>query len=149
MLFLVDNRLFYVGLHTLEPHISKKNTRWRRAIRSDIRVLAYLLYVCQGMTYIQIGEQLAIGTTSACKCVHECVYAVCRYMFSRYIHLPNIAEARISMEKWKQKTNIPGIVGALDGTHITIKKPCEYGESYWNRKSQYSINVQGSNSLFV
>jgi hypothetical protein len=70
-------------------------------------------------------------------------------MFSRYIRLPNIAEARISMEKWRQKTNIPGIVGALDGTHITIKKPCEYGESYWNRKSQYSINVQGSNSLFV
>jgi len=65
-------------------------------------------------------------------------------MFSTYIHLPTPPEARANMEKWRQHSSIPGIVGALDGTHIAISKPCEYGQDYYNRKGYYSINVQGS-----
>ena len=42
------------------------------------------------------------------------------------------------------QTGIPGIVGAIDGTHISIRKPCRNGEAYFNRKSFYSLNVQGT-----
>jgi len=62
-----------------------------------------------------------------------------------YICLPTAAEAQKSIYAWERQTRIPGIVGALDGTHIAIRKPSNRGESevYWNRKSFYSINVQG------
>jgi len=96
------------------------------------------------MTYAQISFGLGIGIMTACKCVHECTYAICRHMFSTYIHLPTPAEARINMEKWKQQTSIPGIIGAIDGTHIAIKRPCEHGNDYYNRKAHYSVNMQGS-----
>jgi len=65
-------------------------------------------------------------------------------MFSAYIRLPMPAEARANMEKWKQQTSIPGIYDAIDGTHIAIKRPQEHGQDYFNRKSHYSVNVQGS-----
>jgi hypothetical protein len=65
-------------------------------------------------------------------------------MFATYIRLPTAAEARATMEKWKQQTSMLGIYGAIDGTHITIKKPKEHGQDYFNRKSDYSINMQGT-----
>jgi len=127
-----------------EPYISKKNTHWRLAIPSRVRVIAYLLYVCQGMTYLQISEKLGIGVMTACECIRGCTYAICRHMFSTYIRLPTSAEARLNMDKFREQTNIPGIVGAIDGCHIQIKKPIQHGEDYFNRKHQYSINIQGS-----
>ena len=112
-----------------------------------VRVIAYLLYVAQGMTYLQISHLLGIGVMTVCKCVHECTYAICKHMFLVYIRLPTSVEARANMEKWRQQASIPGIVGAIDGTHIDIAKPCEYGQDYFNRTSNYSINMQGISSL--
>ena len=143
MPFLVCIALYFNSCIT-EPHISKKDTRWRLAVPSRVRVIAYLLYVCQGMTYLQISEKLGIGVMTAGECIRACTYAICRHMFSTYIRLPTPAEARLNMDTCRQQTNIPGIVGAIDGTHIQIKRPIEHGEDYFNRKHQYSINIQGS-----
>jgi hypothetical protein len=103
--------------------------------------LAYLYYVAQGMTYFQISMLLGIGVMTACKIVHECTYTVCKHMYSTYIRFPTIMKARQNMLKWKQQTTIPGIYGAIDGIQIDINKPYEYGEDYFNHKSNYSINV--------
>lgn len=36
----------------------------------------------------------------------------------------------------------PGVIGAIDGTHIAILKPREEAHNFLNRKGYYSINVQ-------
>lgn len=36
---------------------------------------------------------------------------------------------------------MPGVIGALDGTHIMISKPSTNPEAYFNRKKFYSMNV--------
>lgn len=46
-----------------------------------------------------------------------------------------------------EKFNFPGIIGAIDCTHIAIKSPAvdndvHPGIAYYNRKGYYSINVQ-------
>jgi hypothetical protein len=63
-----------------------------------------------------------------------------------YIHLSTLAEARVNMEKWKRQTGLPGIYSAIDGTHLAIRKPCQDGQDYFNRKSHYSLNMQGTNT---
>src|SRR5216117_2761022 len=64
------------------------------------------------------------------------------FMFSRYILLPTQAEAQWSMRTWQTQTGIPGIVCAIDGTHIAIPRPCCNGETFYNRKNFYSLNIQ-------
>ena len=65
-------------------------------------------------------------------------------MWATYIRLPSPQEAVQNMHSWRLQTGIPGIVGAIDGTHIHIQRPCNHGEAYFNRKSFYSLNVQGT-----
>ena len=78
---------------SLEPYITKQDTRYRLAIPSRTRVIAYLLFVTQGLTYTNISMQLGIGITTACTCIHECTYAICQHMYPTYIRLPTAIEA--------------------------------------------------------
>lgn len=147
MVFWVHTLIIISTNISLEPYIAKQDTCFRQAIPSRTRVIAYLLFVTQGSTYLSISMQLGIGVRTVCKCIHECTYAICQHMYEVYIRLPTAIEARINMEKWKQQMQgFPGMYGAIDGTHIAIKKPCDDGSNYFNRKSRYSINMQGSNS---
>lgn len=105
--------------------------------------MAFCLYAMRGFDYQGVADQLGIGNSTACDCVHECVRAIRKMMYGIYIRLPTIMEAQQNMENWRQQCGVPGIVGALDGTHIAIAKPLKDGQDYFNRKSFYSINVQG------
>jgi DDE superfamily endonuclease len=110
--------------------------------------MAYLLFLFHGETYFNIGHRLGIGLTTVCKCVRQCAYAICQVMFSTHIRLPTTEEARFNLDRWKEKVNIPGIYGAIDTTHITIRKPSsERGSDYIIGRFQYGIKVQGRNSV--
>ena len=64
--------------------------------------------------------------------------------YAAYIYLfAYIARGTLNMKRWRDQTGISGIMGAIDGSHIAIRKPIASGEDYYNRKSYYSINVQG------
>lgn len=39
-------------------------------------------------------------------------------------------------------TNVPGLMGVIDGTHIRIVVPRESEQEYINRKNFHSINIQ-------
>ena len=95
--------------------------------------------------YSQISMLLGIGKATAWLCVHQCTYTICRHMYTMYIHFPIAAEAWKSMGVLQQQSGIPGVFGTIDGTHININKPLENSQDYFNRKSFYSVNVQGMN----
>ena len=45
-------------------------------------------------------------------------------------------------EAFFQLGGFPGVVGAVDGTHIGLKTPADEACVYMNSKGNYSINVQ-------
>ncbi|KAF2880044.1 hypothetical protein ILUMI_26113 [Ignelater luminosus] len=62
------------------------------------------------------------------------------------------AKAETIIGKFKRRYGMPGIIGAVDGTHIRINAPKEYHCSYINRKNYHSILLQGvcdSELLFI
>ena len=56
------------------------------------------------------------------------------------------------IEGFSEKSKVPNVVAAIDGSHIPIKAPKENHEDYFNRKHFYSYLVQGivdSSGLFL
>ena len=45
-------------------------------------------------------------------------------------------------EKFYNVGGIPGIIAAVDGTHVPVVQPHEHGQEYVNRMNYCSINVQ-------
>ena len=91
-----------------------------------------------------MSQLFGLGRSTISKCIHDVSCAIIQHIWSVYVRLPSSQEATQSMNRWRMQTSIPGIVGAIDGTHISIRKPCRNGEAYFNRKSFYSLNVQGT-----
>lgn len=46
------------------------------------------------------------------------------------------------MDFWNENNHVPGVIGCIDDTHIPISRSYMDGNVYFNRKSQYSINIQ-------
>lgn len=53
--------------------------------------------------------------------------------------LDEMTEASLS---WQNRFHLPTVIGALDCSHIEIKKPILHGDEFINRKGYASINVQ-------
>lgn len=51
------------------------------------------------------------------------------------------AEEKIEIEQYFHNNNFPGVIGAIDGSHIKIDKPQNDPDSYLNRKHFFSIQV--------
>ena len=74
-----------------------------------------------------MSNQFGIGVSNVSKIIHDVTSAILSHMWNVYIRLSEPAEAVESMREWKQQTGVPGIMGALDGTHIHIRKPLDLG----------------------
>lgn len=48
-----------------------------------------------------------------------------------------------------EEGGFPGVVGVIDGTHVSIRAPMEEPDAYINRKKFYSIQVQVKENLIV
>ncbi|EZA55356.1 Putative nuclease HARBI1, partial [Ooceraea biroi] len=79
--------------------------------------------------------------------ISEICILITRHLMPQYIKFPTTpVEKRNAKEKFFQKWNIKGILGAIDGTHVEIIAPSvndlEHPPyAYINRKGKHSINV--------
>jgi len=61
----------------------------------------------------------------------------------RYIKWPKLHEMSIFEREFRQLHGFPGVIGAIDGSHIAISAPIENHDNYINRKGYHSIILQG------
>lgn len=61
----------------------------------------------------------------------------------RYIKWPEHHEMAIFEREFRKLHDFPGVIGAIDGSHIAISAPIENSENYINRKGYHSILLQG------
>ena len=61
----------------------------------------------------------------------------------QYIQLPHEAQRQEEvMQGFSSIPNMPGVIGAIDCTHVRIKAPSGDAFAYINRKNFHSVNVQ-------
>lgn len=103
-----------------------------------------LKFLGQGGYQHQIGQDrfagLAQPTTS--KCIAEVVNAIEKNLCPKHIKFQMTAqEKREAKNHFYSKFRLPGIIGAVDGTHIQMVRPVKDEHLFFNRKLKHSINA--------
>src|SRR5579859_3526570 len=136
--------VFYTLHELLRPFIEKKSTRFREPVPSDCHLAIFLYHVSLGATFLAISNQFGCGKSTVCGIIADVTEAILQHLTKKYVRFSTTEQAMNSIEFWRAKTGIPGVVACVDGCHIQIIRPSKSGTAYFNRKGYYSINVQGS-----
>lgn len=118
----------------LRPHIEKQNTRYRLAIPPIVRVACTLFKLCQGASLLLCSEFFAIGTSTVSGIIRDVVKAV-NDELRHEIAWPTGNRLQMIIAQFREFSGLPGIVGAIDGTHFHIRKPNDSPEDYFYFKS--------------
>ena len=142
--FRMTRKSFFSLPSLLQPYIEKQTTHLRPTIESDSRLAIFLYHIAHGASYTVLMDKFGVGKSTVSGIIGDVSRAIVENLSTRYIRFPNIDEAMRTMEHWRERGHIPGVVACIDGTHIPIVQPRKSGTAYCNRKGFYSINVQGT-----
>jgi hypothetical protein len=126
----------------LAPHCERQNTKYRSTVPMRVRVACSLYKLVQGVSFLICSEMFAIGQSTVSVCLRDVVQAVnlefrSEISFPRGNHLLNV------MHDFQLFCGLPAVAGAIDGTHIHIRKPYVGPEDYFYFKSSgYTIQMQ-------
>ena len=86
----------------------------------------------------KVSNSFGIGKRTVSKIVRKVTGIISKQLGSKYIKLPKAEEeVKDHAGKFYQKYGFPQCIGAVDGTHIQIKRPKEISTYFINRKSNF------------
>jgi hypothetical protein len=142
MNFRMTKRAVFTLAEILKPHVQKHDTRYRLAIPVIIRVACTLFKLAQGASLLICLEMFVVGTNTVSKMLRETVHAI-NDVLRHEIVWPTGVKFLETQNAFKDLCGLPGVVGAIDGTHIAIRKPRHGPADYYYFKSGgYSLNCQ-------
>ena len=125
------------------PDLVRQDTNMRKSIPVRKRVAIALWRLATGETYRSTGLTFGQGRSTALT-MRDQFCAALLPRANEFIKFPRTeAETRRAMEGFAVLSDFPQIVGAIDGSHIPIKRPVEHPNNYYNRKSFHSLVLQG------
>jgi len=114
----------------------------REAISVEKAVAVTIFYLASCCEYRVIGNLFGTHKTSVWKCVHKVVKAI-NDILQLWIKMPNEFECTMIAHVYEERTHIPPLIGAIDGTHIPMLPPADGDRNFINRKRWSSIILQG------
>jgi len=107
------------------------------------QLLIALRFYATGTFLLVVGDTFAVCKSTACKIVHK-VTDVIASLRSKYVKFPDTQQERQDvMNVFFTASKMPGVIGAVDCTHVPIQSPGgNDAEIFRNRKGYFSVNVQ-------
>ncbi|KAK3919803.1 Putative nuclease [Frankliniella fusca] len=118
------------------------------AVRNDVKVLSVLSFYATGsyQAAIAAGFLTCLGRSTIGRYIEEVTTALNHPDLQRkWIKFPRTAAERERVKARNEREfGIPGVVGSVDGTDVSITKPPDAlnPQSFWTRKHHYAINCQ-------
>ncbi|CAF2068136.1 unnamed protein product [Rotaria magnacalcarata] len=135
------------------PLLKKNETQLRSAIPVEKRICCALYNLGSESELRTIGHLFGIGKSTAGEILHEFCATVVDSFFYRLVKFPvTNEEIKRTVDGFLNKFDYPMCLGALDGTHISIKPPQGLELDYYNYKKFHSIIMLAtvdSNLLFT
>ena len=106
-----------------------------------MQFLLAIRYMATGANYSVLAETQGVSLSSVTRCLYE-VLAYFDQNNYKYIHFPEtMGEQLLAADDWLTETKVPRCIGAMDGTHLAIRRPYLNDPAYMNRKGYYSLNA--------
>lgn len=114
------------------------------AVSPVIKYFCALYFYATGSYQRTIGESLnmPLSQQMVSRCIHEVSNVIQEVLGNEWIRFPNIEDFNRVKGRFMEATQFPGVIGAIDCTHIAITAPHEEEHNYVNRKGYHSKNVQ-------
>ncbi|XP_018374418.1 PREDICTED: uncharacterized protein LOC108768477 [Trachymyrmex cornetzi] len=115
------------------------------SLSAETKIFTALLFYATGSYQRLIGQSynISISQSSVSNCVKEVSQLIYTHLRNEYIKFPTTAvEKQIVKQQFMENTQFPGVIGAIDCTHIRILAPSVEEHNYVNRKGFHSKNVQ-------
>lgn len=127
------------------------NNRNNLAIPGVLKFFAVLNFYATGTYQRVIGRSFDISMSqqSVSRAVHEVTNALITTFSEHWIHFPrNVEEKRLIKQRFMEERHFPGVIGAIDCTHVEILRPTLEEHNYLNRKGYHSKNIQVVSDCF-
>lgn len=107
------------------------------------QLLIALRFYATGSFQLVVGDVFGVDKSTICRTLHRVTVAIAALRV-KYVKFPETdVERHETMQAFFKKSKMPGILSAIDCTHIPIQSPgTDDAEIYRNRKGYFSINVQ-------
>lgn len=111
----------------------------------SLKLAIALRFYATGAYQRTLGEEymLAVSQKAASNAIEEVTPLLEAKLCQVKIKFPQTAADKQKIkERFYNKTGFPGIIGCIDGTHVSILKPVANEHLYIDRFGKHSINVQ-------
>lgn len=107
-----------------------------------VKLLAVLYHFAKHSFQADSGEEVGISQPSFSRCLTQVVRALVARA-KEYIHFPTDRDSwkKVKLDFY-QVAGFPKVLGAIDCTHVALRRPTNNEELYRNRKHFHSLNVQ-------
>ncbi|KAL3866655.1 hypothetical protein ACJMK2_043938 [Sinanodonta woodiana] len=141
----VPRNIFSVLLDVMKDDIKyTPHFGGRHPVQPEDKLAVFLKYIGSTDTLLDIGQLFNLTEYSVIKARRKVTEAILNRLLSTTIKWPTPQELNNVTNEFNNITapNFPGIVGAMDGSHIAIATPLESPHSYFNRKKFHSVVLQ-------
>lgn len=110
---------------------------------THFRLGLFLYRMATKMGVREIAELFSVSKSTVCRITREIGVLICEKLSDKYIKFPHSSCFDEISSEWFAKTGFPHVIGAIDGSHVNFANaPHEQGYVYFDRKKNYSLNVQ-------
>lgn len=141
--FRLQRSTFEKLLQVIAPLLCINQSRTGRPqVDPQKQLLAVLWILATPDSYRSIGLKFGMAKSTLSVCFMRVIKALCN-IAPTIIKWPQGADVGKSKESFKKLSNIPNVIGVIDGSYIPIKAPKDHPEVYINRKCFHAITLQG------
>lgn len=119
-------------------------TKRSMALSVEQQILISLKLLATGSFQKVAKDYVNVSQPTVSRCLDRFVNALLP-LAPQYIYMPNENEIANIKRKFYDVKRFPGVIGAIDGTHIAMIAPRSHEHLYVCRKGFHSLNVQVSN----
>lgn len=140
--FRMDRKSFEYICERLHSKLAHKSHTVREALPVDMIVAIGIYKLASCAEYRVIGNQFGVHKSTVQKCFYNFCDAMIQCFLKEEIQIPSGDYAKEVIRRFRNKSGIPQILGAIDGTHIPVTAPSDGHADYINRKGWTSVVLQ-------